>query len=153
MTMRVETPRFGTIEVDDDKVIHFETGLAGFPDCATFIVMDHDRDTPIKWLQCLDHPELAFVIVAPERVLPAFELEVPAPIVKKLGFPDDVPPADVAVFVILNCEGDQVTANLRAPVIVNVAKRLALQLIIDDPAVPLRHPVMTDTEKEERTPA
>lgn len=151
--MRVDTARFGTIEVEDDKIIQFETGLAGFPDCASFIVMDHDRDTPLKWLQCIDHPDLAFVIVEPERILPGFELEVPEPMVKKLGFADEVRAGDVAVFVILNCTGDQVTANLRAPVIVNVGNRRGLQLIIDDPSVPLRHPIGGAAEEKQDAPA
>ena len=52
--MRIQTPRWGSIDVDPSTVIHFETGIAGFPDCSRFVVMDHDRETPLKWLQSLD---------------------------------------------------------------------------------------------------
>jgi flagellar assembly factor FliW len=139
--MRVQTPRWGSIEVDPHAIIHFETGLAGFPDCSRFVVMDHDRDTPLKWLQSVDRPEIAFVIVEPDQVLPSYSVDVPEPVMKKIGWTHEVRPQDVAVFLILNCEEGQLTANLRAPVVVNVQNRRAFQLILDSPEIPLRHPL------------
>ena len=50
-------------------------------------------------------------------------------------------PSDLIVFVILNVEEDSLTANLRAPVIVNAKNRKALQLLLEDSDSPLRHPV------------
>jgi flagellar assembly factor FliW len=139
--MKFDTPRWGQIEVDDAKILYFATGLAGFPDCSRFLVMDHDRDTPLKWLQGVDRPELAFLVVEPEQIMPSYEVEVPEQILKNLGWSDDIKPADVAVFVILNVSGDALFANLRAPIIVNIGNRNAFQLILDDPEVPLRYPV------------
>jgi flagellar assembly factor FliW len=139
--MRIDTPRWGSIEIDPAAIIHFETGLAGFPDCARFVVMDHDRDTPLKWLQSIDRPEIAFVIVEPHQVLSAYTVDVPEPVMKKIGWDRDVKPEDVAVFLILNCDQGNLTANLRAPVVVNVQNRRAFQLILDSPDIPLRHPL------------
>jgi flagellar assembly factor FliW len=143
--MIFESPRFGRIEVDDSHILRFQTGLAGFPDCERFIVMDHDRETPLKWLQCVDHPELAFLVIEPEQILSSYTLDIPAPALQALGWPADganVCPQDIAIFVILNANGGALTANLRAPVIAHIERRQALQLILDDPAIPLRHPVV-----------
>jgi flagellar assembly factor FliW len=140
-TIRVDTPRWGSIDVDPAHVLHFETGLAGFPDCARFIVMDHDRETPLRWLQSLDEPALAFVVVEPEQILPAYEVDVPERVMKQIGWNTEVAPEDVAIMLILNCDEGQLTANLRAPILVNVRTRAAFQLILDDPEIPLRHPV------------
>jgi flagellar assembly factor FliW len=142
--MIFESPRWGKIDVDDARILHFQTGLAGFTGCERFIVMDHDLDTPLKWLQCVDRPELAFLIIEPEQILTSYSLDIPAPALHALGWPVDaaqVQPQDIAVFVILNANGDQLTANLRAPVLVHIARRQALQLILDDPSIPLRHPI------------
>jgi flagellar assembly factor FliW len=144
--MKFKTPRWGEIEVSDDKVLSFATGLAGFPDCSRFIVMDHDRQTPLKWLQGIDRPELAFLIVEPEQILAKYEVEVPEQILKNLGWGDDIRPADVAVFVILTAGEDTLTANLRAPIIVNIANRKAFQLILDDADIPLRYAVAPSTK-------
>jgi flagellar assembly factor FliW len=139
--MKIESPRFGTLEVPPDRVLDFPRGLPGFPDCRQFIVMDHDRETPLRWLQCVDRPEVAFLIVEPQQVLASYGLEVPQHVLAYLGWTDDGDPADVLVFVILNAADAALTANLRAPVIVNARTRRAFQLILEDPALPVRHPI------------
>ena len=137
--MRFETARFGSVEVADDKILRFEYGLPGFPDCTQFIVMDHDKETPLKWLQCVDRPEVAFLVVEPEQVMSAYEVEVPETVLTLLGWDKDDDVSDLAVFVILHAEDAELSANLRAPIVVNIGKRLAFQLILDDMTTPLRY--------------
>jgi flagellar assembly factor FliW len=141
VTLQFVSPRFGPIEVSDDAVIHFERGVPGFPGCPRFIVMDHDRQTPLKWLQCVDRPEVAFLIVEPGQIGAAYELDVPADALPVLGLTPDASPENLAVFLIVNAEQGELTANLRAPIVVNLATRGACQLILDDPGAPLRHPI------------
>jgi flagellar assembly factor FliW len=143
--MIFESPRWGTIEVDDARILHFATGLAGFSECRQFIVMDHDRETPLKWLQCVDRPELAFLVIAPEYILSSYDLEVPPAALRALGWEADgrdVNPQDIGLFVILNANGGQLTANLRAPVVVHIPRRQGLQIILESGTLPLRHPVV-----------
>ena len=126
--MRFNTPRFGHVEVDEAKIIHFPRGLPGFPECGRFIVMDHDRETPLKWLQCVDQPEVAFLVIEPEQVLASYQVDVPTDVLDLLEWNRDsenLP--ELALFVILNVEGSKLTANLRAPVVVNVANHRAHQ--------------------------
>lgn len=152
--MRIESPRFGPIDVDEDKVIHFPRGLPGFPDCTGFIVMDHDTETPLKWLQCVDRPEVAFLVVEPEQIMVSYGLEIPEPVLAFLGWKSDTgDPRDVAIFVILTVDGSNLSANLRAPVVVNVKNRRAQQMILDDPEIPLQHPVVPDPEAEQKREA
>ena len=49
----------------DEDLIRFARGLPGFPDCTEFVVMEHDKETPLRWLHCVDCPEVAFLIVEP----------------------------------------------------------------------------------------
>jgi flagellar assembly factor FliW len=136
--VKFETPRFGHIEVDGDKIVRFENGMPGFPDCTQFIVMDHDRETPLKWLQCVDRPEVAFLVVEPEQVLSTYTVEVPESVLRVVQWEKGSDVRDVSVFVILNVENGELTANLRAPVVVNIKKRLAFQMILDNLEIPLR---------------
>ncbi len=147
--MRFESPRFGAIEVDEQKILHFPRGLPGFPDCTEFIVMDHDKETPLKWLQCVDRPEVAFLVVEPEQILLSYGLEIPEPVLAFLGWRKETgDPRDVVVFVILTLDGENLTANLRAPVLVNVENRRAHQMILDDPQIPIQHPVRPEPEEK-----
>lgn len=143
--MKFESRRFGAVDVADEKVIEFPRGLPGFPDCSRFIVMDHDRETPLRWLVSSDRADVAFLIVEPEQVLKSYSVDIPESVLAYLGWDakrDN--PDDVLVFVLLSVSEDELTANLRAPVVVNLAKRRAFQMILDDPDTPLRHPIQPE---------
>lgn len=135
-----ESPRFGQIEVEEDKIICFTRGLPGFPECREFIVMDHDKETPLRWLHCVDRPEVAFLIIEPAQVLASYQLEIPPSVLSTLDWDTSRSEGcEVVIFVILNADASGLTANLRAPVVVNPRNRRAHQLILDDPALSLRH--------------
>ncbi len=139
--MRIQSPRFGRIEVEKTQIISFDQGLPGFPDCTQFVILDHDRETPLKWLQSLDRPEVALLVVEPDQVVPAYRLEMPQEVLPALGWNEGDEAKDLGVFLILNVEDGELTANLRAPVIVHVRERRALQVILDDPEIPVRYRV------------
>jgi len=152
--MKFESSRFGAIEVDEEKILHFPRGLPGFSGCTEFIVMDHDKETPLKWLQCVDRPEVAFLVVEPEQILLSYGLEIPEPVLAFLGWQKETgDPRDVVVFVILTVDGENLTANLRAPVLVNLENRRAHQMILDDPQIPIQYPIRPEPAKKAEAPA
>ncbi len=142
--MRIKSPRFGEIDVEKTQIIEFDGGLPGFPDCVQFVILDHDRETPLRWLQSLDRPEVAFLIVEPDQVVPGYRLEMPVGVLPAIGWNEGDEEKDLGVFLILNVEDGELTANLRAPVIVHVRERRALQVIVDDPDIPLRQRIAPD---------
>lgn len=140
MKVRIETARFGTVEVDEEAILEFVEGLPGFPDCRRFVILEHDRRSPVRWMQSVDRGEIAFLVADPHDVLPAWELPIPAATLERLGI-DAAAPGAIGVLLILNVAGERLTANLRAPVVVDVARRRAMQVILEDDRLPLRHPV------------
>lgn len=136
--MRIDSPRFGALEIDESRILHFDRGLPGFPRCTRFIVMEHDLETPLKWLQCVDQPEVAFLIAEPDQILPECPLEIPETALAAIGSAAGDPPGSLAAFLILNVDEGQLTANLRAPVIVNIEQRRARQWILENPDLPTR---------------
>ncbi|WP_447972104.1 flagellar assembly protein FliW [Nitrospira sp. Kam-Ns4a] len=138
--MKVTTGRFGEIEVTDEAIIRFPSGIIGFPRSVRYVMLDHDREAPFKWLQSLDEPELAFVVMDPARFKPDYRVEVPLEALAELH-PDEGD--DLILLVILtipSADPGRVTANLRGPVVVNPRTRLAKQLVLPED-VPTRHPV------------
>ena len=66
--MRADTRFFGTIEIEDDKLIHFENGIIGFPQLKTFtLIFDGEKNDgrAISWLQSMEEPELALPVMDP----------------------------------------------------------------------------------------
>merc|ERR1712093_365911 len=74
--LKVKTLRFGNIEVDDSEMIKLPKGLIGFPELRDFVLLDHDENSPFKWLQSLDDGSIAFVLINPLLFRPNYLVEV-----------------------------------------------------------------------------
>lgn len=125
MPISFETSRFGCLEVEEDRIITFHSGLLGFPDIKRYVLMDY-KDTPLKWLQAVDDPDVAFIVTEPRAILPDFKVELDPPTRKALRLGED---GDLAVLVVLRVEGDQVIANLNGPIVVNSRLMLGAQAV------------------------
>lgn len=138
--MKVTTTRFGDIEFRDDMVLTFPSGLIGFPGATRYLILDHDRQAPFKWLQSVDDGALAFVIMDPAVFKPDYRVTVGPDCLAELGRAKE---NDLVMFVILTIPSDdptRMTANLRGPILVNPRTRLAKQVILQE-EWPVRYPL------------
>ncbi|MBF0343044.1 MAG: flagellar assembly protein FliW [Nitrospirae bacterium] len=122
-----ETTRFGPLVVEANKVIHFPEGLLGFTDLKRFILLDH-KDTPLKWLQAIDDPDIAFIVTDPTIVAQDFTLAIDSATRKYLELNEE---ADLIVLVIIRVNAGQVIANLRGPLLFNAALMRGVQVVLD----------------------
>ena len=58
--MRVQSSRFGSIEVERASFIRFPKGMIGFPHDKTFVLLQKEPGSAIGWLQSTTNPTLAF---------------------------------------------------------------------------------------------
>lgn len=130
--MKIESPRFGSLTVDSDKIIEFPEGLAGFEACHRFTLFHPEEAQPKYFiLQSLDDATLAFHIADPAHFGFNFEITLSDAETKLLKMKD---PHDAAVLVILwkdeaaSSDG-KLRANLKAPLIINIGERRGLQHI------------------------
>ena len=63
--MEVRTTRFGVIEIAEDRVITFPGGMLGFGDKKEYCLLQPGDDACFFWLQCVQDPDLAFVVTDP----------------------------------------------------------------------------------------
>ncbi|NLA75615.1 MAG: flagellar assembly protein FliW, partial [Deltaproteobacteria bacterium] len=70
--MNIKTSRFGEIEIEEKRIILFNEGLIGFPDEKEYIIIEHRSGSPFMWLQSVNNPDLAFVIMNPFQVFPGY---------------------------------------------------------------------------------
>jgi len=130
--MHTLTTRFGSVEFKDEALLTIPAGIIGFPGSTRYVLLDHDREVPVKWLQSLDESELAFVIMDPMLFKPDYRVEVAHEDIPELAARDE---SDLALFVLLtipSADPGAITANLRGPVLVNHRTRLAKQVILED---------------------
>lgn len=141
--MLANTRCFGTIDLDESKIITFEQGIMGFEDhkkWALLYDMDAKETSSISWLQSLDEAELALPVVNPFCLVESYSPVVEDELLKGLGeFRDE----DLIVLLALTVPGDvkKTTANLRAPFIINPETAQGIQVIVENADYPVRFQV------------
>jgi flagellar assembly factor FliW len=92
-TMLINTKHFGELEIDEKGIIIFDEGLPGFEDLKQYALLSQDdNDSPFQWLQSLDKPDIAFVIVNPLELKKDYDIEVNDSILDLIGIekPEDI---------------------------------------------------------------
>ena len=133
--MKAETRVFGTIEVDDDKVITMEKGMIGFPELTHFaLIFDEakkDKEFKIMWLQSMDDGNVAFPVTDPIYLLEDYNPTVNAEIIAPLGeMTEDN--TYILVTVTVPKKVEDFSVNLKAPIIINLTTNRGAQVITED---------------------
>lgn len=157
--MLLNTRHFGEIEIDERDVITFDEGIPGFTHVRKFIILDtentEDREvdekesqSPFRWLQCVDDPDLAFVIVNPFEFKPDYEVELSIEVTKLLKIEKE---EDVALYAIVVVPEDitRMTMNLQAPLVINVKSKKGVQTILNTEKYSVRHYIMDEIARQE----
>lgn len=140
--MKVNTRLFGEIEVDDSKIITFTTGIMGFEEYKKYtLIYNADKFGNIKWLQCLDKPDLAFTVIDPMDVVAEYNPVVDDEILGQLGEVETDEDYFILVIVTVPSDLTKMTANLKAPVIINTKTRKANQIIVNNDDYAVRYNV------------
>ena len=138
--MKLTTTRFGSVEVAETEILYFPIGVLGFPDVRRYVVLNHDRESPLKWLQAVEKPELAFPLISPTDVVVDYHVTISPDDLAMLALDTT---ADLVVYVIATIPNDapaKTTANLKAPIIVNPRTKLARQVLVGED-YPIRYPL------------
>lgn len=144
MITQCRSSRFGTLEINDDSVLTFPSGLLGFPESRRYVILDHDTEAPFKWLQSLDEPALAFVIIDPDLLLADYHIEVAGDALAEVQGNEEGDLATAVILTIPSEDPGRMTANLRGPLLMNQRTKLCKQLVLSD-EFPTRHPLFPVT--------
>lgn len=132
--MKAETRVFGEIDIEEEKIIHFEQGIIGFPDLQKFALIyntEKEGKGSISWLQSLDEPTFALPVMDPLVMCPDYNPQVEDELLKPLGeLTEDNLFVLVTVTVPQNIE--EIAMNLKAPIVINSETRKACQIIVED---------------------
>jgi flagellar assembly factor FliW len=137
--MNVQTTRFGTVEVDESRIIEFPAGLLGFSSFQRYALLQPDDEGVFFWLQSVDAPELAFVVTDPSLWVSDYEASIRRDQMDELQLERF---DEAQVFVIVNKYDRTLTANLQGPLVVNVTNRHAMQLVLADKRWTTRHEIV-----------
>ncbi|HOO38145.1 MAG TPA: flagellar assembly protein FliW [Deltaproteobacteria bacterium] len=144
--MEINTVRFGTIPVQEDKVLTFPKGILGFSNNKQFVLFPHTEGSPFFWLQSVDDGSLAFVVMNPQLVKKDYSINIEENVLEEL---DAKGTSDLDVMCIVTIPHNQpqkMTINLLGPIIINADKRCALQIVCTEETYSHRHPVLAEEQ-------
>lgn len=120
-------------------------GLLGFPEATRYVILHHDQEQgiPFRWLQSVEHPALAFVIVDPWVLKPDYTLELSDEVCESLQLSEEEGPLIFAI-VTVPLEPVMMTANLQGPLVVNPAARLGQQVVLANSLYTTRHLILSE---------
>ncbi len=148
--IKVKTTRFGDIEIDEKDVIMLPAGIIGFPELKQYVLLDHDQESPFKWLQSLEDSAIAFVMINPLLFKPDYLVEVNEAEVADLAIESEEE-AVVSVIITMPSDPQKMTANLKAPVIFNLKNRRGRQIILNNSEYTTRHNIMEEMKRFTQT--
>jgi flagellar assembly factor FliW len=148
--MKIKTTRFGEIDVKEEEFIVMKGSILGFEHLKRFVLLQNNAKTPLWWFQSVDDPAVAFVVVNPLIIKPDYAPAFGEGDLEMLDIKKD---KDIAVLSIVSVRSNpfKVTANLRAPILINAEKRTAGQIVLENSDYPIQYDVVDADESMARS--
>jgi len=134
--------KLGDVPYTSDDIVRFPEGIPGFEHLHDFLVVTRDECTPFVFLAALDDPDVALPLLpltlaaGPEGA--GVPLDVRALLRQSTGSE-----TTLACYTVVSIGPDarEVIANLRAPVVIDLAARRGNQVIVPDETLPVSAPI------------
>ena len=159
--MIINSHRFGTVEVPEDKIITMERPVLGFERLKQFCLIEMTELAPFHWMQSTEDPTVAFLVMNPVIFFPDYRIEINSQEIAELEVTD---PTSVETYVILTIQKDNsdISANLQGPILINTVNNKGKQLVLVNSRYKVQHsineaadqmaPTPTPTQTEELVP-
>jgi flagellar assembly factor FliW len=128
----VETEAPSRLAVKADEVFSFPRGILGFENIKRYVLLKKEEEDPFLWLQMVDDPSLAFLVVPPFPVLSTFNPIFDPEDFSMLGIEREEQVLLLSIVTMSN--GGAATANLKGPLVINQETRIGAQLVLKNAA-------------------
>jgi flagellar assembly factor FliW len=142
--MIIKTKFCGEKEFNEEGIITFEQGIPGFPNLRKFVIFPIE-ELIFSYMQSVEDENICFVIVPPTLIEPKYDITISDETVKRLKVEK---PEDIYVYSIVTIPDNinEMTANLRAPILINTKNSKAVQDVLEDDRYSIRHKVIKEAE-------
>ena len=148
--MKINTRVFGEVDIEESKILTFPGGIVGFPDMTRFTLI-HDEEKgskSIKWMQSVDEPNFAMPVMDPLLVLDGYNPVVDDELLAPIG---DLSGENMLVLVTVSIPKgnlEDMTVNLKGPIVINTDTRKAVQVIADGDTYGVKYPIYEILKKK-----
>jgi len=144
--MKLNTKHFGEIEINEENIISFPEGIPAFENVKRYVMIENPNpELPFNWLQGVDEPSLAFVIVNPFLFKEDYEFDIPQTTIDALSIEGQ---QDIFICCIVTVPQNvaETTMNLKAPIIINNKNNKGKQIVLDSEKYEIKYKVFKKLE-------
>lgn len=145
MTLNIASERFGLIDVPEEAVLEFPSGLIGI-EGTRYTLLPAGEQSPFLWLHSLDDPAFALPVMSPWPLFADYAVEIGDEEARRIGITD---PDATSVYVTVRASAEraQCSANLRAPILISAGR--GFQVINEASPAPVRAPLFPEGEMQD----
>ena len=120
--------------------VQFPAGIPAFEEHDQFMLLEDARYEPMAWLQSLVGPEVGFLVAPALEIFADYRPTLNDADLEDLGLAPGQRPHLYCILVV-HPEGGAITANLKAPLAINLERGRGRQGILADEHFARRYPV------------
>ena len=141
--MLIKTKYHGNRDYEQKDIINFEHGLPGFENLTKFILFPVEENDIFSILHSIEDIEIGLIVVSPFTILKNYEFDLKDSILERLNIKNK---SEVNVYntVTLNSKVEDITTNLKAPIIINIKDKIGEQIILQDEKYQINHPLLEE---------
>ncbi|MCY6370423.1 flagellar assembly protein FliW [Clostridium ganghwense] len=141
--MEFKTKYHGVREYEKKDIVTFHKGVPGFEDLRKFIIFNVEDNEMFSILHSIENSEVGFIVVSPFYVKKDYEIKLDDNLVQRLKVEK---PEDVMLLntVTISSNVEEITANLRAPIIINIKEKLGEQIILNNEEYLVKYPLFKE---------
>lgn len=135
-TYELNSETYGLLKVNANQIFRLPHGIVGLPEYKEYALIPME-DGPYYLFHHMKS-ELSFILVEASAIARDYDFQIDQHTINDLKL---AKPEEVALFLIVNIDGQQVSVNLKAPLLLNPQHLLGCQYVITDKEYPIRHPI------------
>jgi flagellar assembly factor FliW len=142
----IQTTRFGQVQFEEQDQIQFPEGILGFDQLKNFVLLDDPTDDIFAWLQSCQEPAIAFPVLEPELFTENYKVNLTRTDLEALQLANM---EHTRAFCIVTIPDDptKMTANMKAPIVINVPMKLARQCVLQENSLAIREPIFSKLQQ------
>ena len=138
--MKIMTTRFGEVDIEDEKIVHFPEGIIGFHSLKRFVLLGK-QSRLVMWLQAVDNPKIAFIMINPFLFEPDYNPQLAQEDMNFLKV-NTASELHILAIVVVPEDPQKMTANLLGPVVINTREKVGKQVILLEGNYSVKHPIV-----------
>ena len=139
--MKIETLRFGEIDIEEARIFDFVLPIIGFDKLKKFVILEPTKDNLFKWLQSVEDPALAFPIISVSALDYDYTIDIADNVIEALGITSVESVLVMNITSIPQNDPSGTTINLLAPLIFNIDNQKAGQVVLSGSGYDISYPM------------